>query len=113
MSAKVSFNQPLKSLTFCGAENIAALFDNDFRIAWSSTGTHYSTIEVDRSSSDVFGTCDSIFVTDGWDEATRPPFVESDLHIRSQRRRVLFSMQECQHRDALHGDGTSRQRRRL
>ncbi|KAF1769017.1 hypothetical protein GCK72_000830 [Caenorhabditis remanei] len=40
MSAKVSFNQPLKSLTFCGAENIAALFDNDFRIAWSSTGTH-------------------------------------------------------------------------
>ena len=114
MSAKVSFNQPLKSLTFCGGENIAALFDNDIQLAWSSTETHFSTIEVDRSSSDVFGTCDckcimqfikkrtvisAIFVTDKTTGINR-------LDLHSSNLIPIFGLQDEEFSAACRNDDT-------
>ncbi|EFP12048.1 hypothetical protein CRE_30075 [Caenorhabditis remanei] len=114
MSAKASFNQPLKSLTFCGGENIAALFDNDIQLAWSSTETHFSTIEVDRSSSDVFGTCDckcimqfikkrtaisAIFVTDKTTGINR-------LDLHSSNLIPIFGLQDEEFSAACRNDDT-------
>ncbi|KAF1757377.1 hypothetical protein GCK72_013833 [Caenorhabditis remanei] len=52
----------LKSIAFCGSSNIAALFENNVKLASTTTGTHFATFEMDQYSTDVHGCDDFLFV---------------------------------------------------
>ncbi|EFO93605.1 hypothetical protein CRE_12462 [Caenorhabditis remanei] len=52
----------LKSIAFCGSSNIAALFENNVKLASTTTGTHFATFEMNQYSTDVHGCDDFLFV---------------------------------------------------
>ncbi|KAF1757371.1 hypothetical protein GCK72_013827 [Caenorhabditis remanei] len=62
MATKISFHAPIKSIAFCGSSNIAALFENNVKLASTTTGTHFATFEMDQYSTDVHGCDDFLYV---------------------------------------------------
>ncbi|EFO86832.1 hypothetical protein CRE_04683 [Caenorhabditis remanei] len=62
MACKINFGVQLNSLSFCGPDNIAGLSKSNVKMASSSTGTIFTSIEMDKFSTDIFGCYDEIFI---------------------------------------------------
>lgn len=61
-SAHILFDSPLVDLMFAGNSQIVGLFKEDVKVAWTTTGNHHETIEVDTGSSSIFGVKDAVFL---------------------------------------------------